>query len=268
MLDTVVEMMSDKTRLRRSAVFMVLLWSSLVSATAGGESYRVTGIIEGPHRQIVLIEKSDETQHLFKLGDAIDQYEIVRIETHGVYLSRGAGEIYLELEGEPRRLDDLVASSRVRELKISDGNATQDIDFERARVELARLSQPGVGSEHGAGRSGGRSNGTAGSGPESSDSSSGSSREKSSGSREESAGQDRAAATLAQQLNAALGLPSYTVITAVGTTPVNSVQHAILLLAEPINNGWAVRLTVGGSIPGVDAIYVTSATAPLPPAQP
>lgn len=208
--------------------------SALASADDQVATYRVTGIIVLPQNQIAVIEKSDATQQLYRLGDVIDRFTVVHIDTEGVLLTRGSTEVHLALEGKPSRLEDGAASSRMRELQIADGNATQKIDYAKAQRELAKLVQPSVAPQSGEG------NVDEGEPP---------------------------AKTLDERLATALSLPSYTVITAVDRTAVQRADQAILQLSGLIAQGRTVRLEVGGSIPGLDVLYLTndnSARAPGP----
>ena len=211
--------------------FTGLCLSALALADDRDAAYRVTGIIVLPQKQIAVIEKSDATQQLYRLGDVIDQFTIVHIDTEGVLLSRGSTEVHLALEGKPSRLEDVAATLRTRELQIADGHATQTIDYAKAYQELAKLARPSVAPESG----------------------------------EDRIDESHPRKTLDERLATALGLPSYTVITAVDRRAVQRADEAILVLSASIAQGRTVRLEVGGSIPGLNVLYLANGNSPRPP---
>lgn len=55
----------------------------------------------------------------------------------------------------------------------------------------------------------------------------------------------------------AVGLPSYASISKVDRTDVMSAEHAKLLLEDAMLGERTVRLEIGGSVAGVDVIYLT-----------
>ena len=240
-----------------------MLVGPLALAAGDGARYRVTGIIDGAHNQLAVVEKSDDTQHLFRVGDTIDQYSIASIETHGIYLRRGAQEFYLELRGEPQRLEDLVAVMRTQDLQVSDGTATMSVDLSRAEAELARLSRTVNHSNGGRTSRQGLAGASSSRGAGSDSRTAGNAGDRSSDDQLQ-VDDDSSKMTLAEQLNAALGLPTFTVIRAVDRDIVSSAAEAYPLIMERISNGRIVRLDVGGSIPGVETLYVSGFKTPVP----
>ena len=132
---------------------------------------------------------------------------------------------------KPGRLEDVAATLRTRELQIADGNATQRIDYARAQQELAKLARLSVAPESG----------------------------------EDRIDESQPRKTLEERLATALGLPSYTVITAVDRRAIQRADQAILALSATLAQGRNVRLEVGGSIPGLNVLYLTNDNSPRPP---
>ncbi|MDH3748017.1 MAG: hypothetical protein OER97_07390 [Gammaproteobacteria bacterium] len=216
-------------RIFSATILAGIVYSSTCIATAEDERYRVSGIIMTPEKQIAVVEKSDGSQELYRQGDAIDGFVVEFIDSDGIHLKRGASQIFLELEGTPTRLEDVAAASRTRDLQISAGNASQSIDYDKAQLELEALSREHANSE-------------------------------SAGSDDNSAEEKRA--MLEERLNIALELPSHTVIKAIGRDTVQRPEHAMMLLTHKVARGESVRLEVGGSIPGVEVLYLTPNATP------
>jgi len=213
--------MPHSQRLHAFLLSAALLGCLAASAViADDDRYRVAGVILMPDKKIAVVEKSDGSQQLYRYGDTIDNYTVKRIDSEGIYLQQSGREIFLELEGTPTRLEDVVAILRTYELQISDGNASQTVDYNKTAVELAGLAR----------------------------------RDPS-----EDASED-----IRERLNAVLGLPTFTVISAVDGKAVMRPEMAVLLLAQKFEKGRSVRLDVGGSIPGVNALYLTPAEISAP----
>lgn len=215
-------------------LFSAALLSGLVYLSAGlahaaEERYRVSGIIMTPEKQIAVVEKSDGSQQLYKQGDMIDGFVVEHVDSDGIFLNRSGSKIFLELEGTPSLLGDGAATLRTSELQVSAGRASQNIDYGRARLELAKLSRAQTNSES-LGSENGRS-----------------------GNRQ---------ATLEERLNMALGLPSYTAISSIDRDKVERPEDAVSLLAQKVSRGDSVRLEVDGSIPGVHVLYLAPQNSP------
>jgi len=211
-------------RILSTALLFGVVYSSTCLATTEDERYRVAGIIMTSEKPIAVVEKSDRSQELYRQGDTIDGFVVELIDDDGIFLKRGTSQIFLELEGTPTRLEDVAAASRTRELQIGAGNASQGIDYEKTRIALEELSRSHENSEA-AGADKNRS--------------------------------EQRQATLEERLNMALGLPSHTVISAVDRDSVQRPEQAMKLLTQKVSQGHSVRLEVGGSIPGVEVLYLT-----------
>lgn len=215
-----------------SAMTVVIATLSVSLACATEASYRVSGIIVTPEKRIAVVEKSDGSQQLYKQGESIDGFIVEKIDHDGIFLTRESVEIFLELEGKPTRLEDVAAATRTRDLKVSAGNATQSVDYDRAQRELEKISAAQMYSDI----------------------------ELQTDTRDGRAGAVQA--TLEERLNMALGLPSNTQIRAVNSESVSKPEHALMMLAYTVGRRESVRLEVGGSIPGVNVLYLTPQESP------
>lgn len=211
----------------------LLLACASVSASAfdGNLRYRVAGIIYTSDKQLAVIEKSDDTQGLYRPGDLLETYRITSINPDGVHLHflQGGKDIFLPLQGRPTLLADVSASIKAGEMQVTDGNATLTVDFEDVKENLASItgSRPrGVPPPE--------VTGTA---------------------HAESGVAQRM--TVGQSVNAAVGLQSYTNITKVNRTVVEGPRQAAQLMERELDAGRSVRLEVGGSIAGVDVLYLS-----------
>ena len=209
----------------------LLLACVSVSASALDNSlrYRVAGIIYTNEKQLAVIEKSDDTQGLYRPGDLLETYRISRISSDGVHLLQSGKEIFLPLQGKPTLLADVAASIKAGEMQVTDGNATLSVDFEDAKEDLAKVtgSRPrGAPSPEASGAAQGRSG-------------------------------EAPRMSVGQSVNASVGLQSYTNISKVNRTVVDNPRHAARLMEAEMDAGRAVRLEVGGSIAGVDVLYLS-----------
>lgn len=214
-----------------------LMLTTMANAQETDLRYRVSGIIVSPEKQLAVIEKSDGTQALFRTGEMLADYEIERIDSGGVILSKSGRQVWLELRGRPTFLADAAAVSAANTLVQSSpsGEATAQVDFAMAREELREMVglAPVLPEEF---RREYQRNHAMQSGKQAS-----------------AAERERSPDEL---LNKAMGLPSYAQITKVNRTPVESAQEAARLIEADFALQRTVRLELNGSVAGIEVLYV------------
>lgn len=100
-------------------------------------SYRVAGTIKiDETRAVAMIESSAGTQQLYRLGDHIDDWEIVGIDLEGVAVRRNGQFARLPLEG---KLAPLAAQVRDVPETLATTVANTSLDFKRALQDLQTL---------------------------------------------------------------------------------------------------------------------------------
>ncbi len=193
------------------------------AAEGDNARYRVSGLLITDDKQIAFIEKSDGSQSLYRRGDSLEGFTISAIEAGGVRLSGASGDVFLPLRGEPTDLSDVKALVRTRDLEVSDGNTTAALDYEAAwrdvrglQAEIARLAE----------------------------------------STETGPAREKRRADIERRFNKALGLPAETVVRAIDRDRIGSVEQALLVIGQSLQNKRTIRLEVDG-VPGIQVIYTT-----------
>ena len=206
----------------RSSSIAILLVHALLSYAqpVRGEpdpGYRFAGVIITVDERLAIIERADGGQSLYRPGDRLDRYTVASIERGGVRLVDSEQELWLPLAAVPVSDGEVAAVTRARSMVVTDGHASQALDYREARRALRALA-----------RSPGESADPAGTGL----------RER----------------ELSGRIARALGLPQATVIKSVDRDAVSSPQEALLYLAARLEANTSMRLEIDG-MPGVQVLY-------------
>jgi len=127
-----------------AALAVAVLMATAATAQDGtGITYRVAGTIAiDEQRAVALIESSAGTQQIYRLGDYIDDWEVVGIDLEAVTLGRTGQVVRLPLEGK------MVALAEQAEDVPETGSMTvvsTPLDFDRAFARLEELERhPGT----------------------------------------------------------------------------------------------------------------------------
>jgi len=86
---------------RFSAALAVAIWTATAASAQDGNAYRVAGTIAiDEQRAVALIESSAGTQQIYRLGDYVDDWEVIGIDLEAVTLGRTGQVVRLPLEGK------------------------------------------------------------------------------------------------------------------------------------------------------------------------
>ena len=120
------------------AALAVAVLTATAATAQDGTAYRVAGTIAiGEQRAVALIESSAGTQQIYRLGDYIDDWEVIGIELEAVTLGRTGQVARLPLEGKlvvlAEQAEDLPDPGPIRATSSS-------LDFDRAFARLEELA--------------------------------------------------------------------------------------------------------------------------------
>ncbi len=128
---------------KRLLVFVSLALASTAWAQDSvAPAYRVAGTITlSDDKAITLIESSAGTQHVYRLGEYIDDWQVIDINSDGVALANAGQRLWLPLKGKLTALGNGVSDS------VGIKASSEAINFGKAFTKLQALeSKPKMGN--------------------------------------------------------------------------------------------------------------------------
>lgn len=199
-------------------VLQICLWHAPPAAGQADAGYRLAGIVVTADERLAIIEKRDGGQALYRPGDRLEGFAVESIEAGGVRLVAAEQSLFLALKAVPPSPGEITAIARARAMVVTDGYASQALDYSQAQRAIRKLNARFAAS------------GTA------------------------ATEAPRREPALSGEIAVALGLPQATVIKAVDRNVVRSPRETLLHLATRIEAGQGMRLEIDG-IPGVQVLY-------------
>ena len=209
---------------RTLALLLSTLFLSSIAAAAGGDGYRLAGVLAVGPDYLAILELPGGQQQLVRQGSTLDDgTRVVAVKADGLRMVQAGRTIELNLDGSGGPAQVPVALGVVQEQSDNDRVLVRRVDAEAFSASAAQAGKAASGSTP---------------------------------SRN---GRGDPAAEIGRRLAPILNLPADSRVVAVNELPVRSAEQAIQLIEQSFNENTAPRLNLTSAAGDESRVYLSAA---------